>query len=74
VHPTSDLFYTSSNESQTVLDGLRSILNQHPQAATAGSETLAELLYERHFLPHQPETFEVQVALEALAVEGVILP
>jgi hypothetical protein len=74
MHPTSDPFYTSSNESQTILDGLRSMLSQYPQAATAGSETLAEVLYERCFLPHQPETFEVQVALEALAVEGVILP
>ena len=46
MHPTSDLTYTSRSEPQTVLDALRSMLSQHPQAATAGPETFAELLYD----------------------------
>ena len=74
MHPTSNPFYTSSNESRTVLDGLRSMLSQYPQAAAAGTETLAELLYERCFLPHQPEPFAVEAAQEALLVEGEVLP
>jgi hypothetical protein len=74
VHPTSDLFYTSSSEPQTVLGALRSMLSQHPQATTAGSETLAELLYERRFVPYRPAVFDVDVALEALRVEGDLLP
>jgi hypothetical protein len=74
VHPTSDPFYTSNSEPQTVLDALRSMLSQYPQAATAGPETLAELHYERRFLPYRPETFEVEAALEALTIEGEVLP
>jgi len=50
------------------------MLSQYPQAAAAGTETLAELLYERCFLPHQPEPFAVEAAQEALLVEGEVLP
>jgi len=73
MHPTSDSFYTSSNESQTVLDALRSLVSEYPQAATVGPETLSELLYERRFLSRQPEVFGVEAALEALRIEGEVL-
>jgi hypothetical protein len=50
------------------------MLSQHLQAATAGPETLAELLYERRFVPYRPAVFDIDVALGALRVEGVLLP
>jgi hypothetical protein len=74
MHPTAGPFYTNSNEPQTVLDALRSMLSEYPQVATVGPETLSELLYERRFLSHQPEVFEVEAALEALRIEGEVLP
>jgi hypothetical protein len=50
------------------------MLSQHPQAATAGPETFAELLYERRFVRYRSAVFDVDVALEALRVEGDLLP
>jgi len=40
----------------------------------SGPDTLARLLWVLRYLPYRPDTFEVEVALEALTAEGVILP
>jgi len=34
---------------------------------------LADLLYERRILSHRPDVFDVEVALEALCMEGEVL-
>jgi hypothetical protein len=70
----SNTLYPNSGEPNSVFLALREFLHQHPEAVASGPETLAELLYERRFLPHRLEVFEVEVALEALRVEGEVLP
>jgi hypothetical protein len=39
----------------------------------SGSETLSRALFLLRFLPYLPETFVVEVAREALLVEGEVL-
>ena len=69
-------FYTTSRERDNVLHALRellSLLSVHREAADSQAEVLADLLYEQHFLSHRPEVFDVEVALEALRIEGEVL-
>jgi hypothetical protein len=55
-----------------VLPALRELLSQHPGMTRSGLESLSRALYVFRFLPYQPETFEVEAALEALCVEGEV--
>jgi hypothetical protein len=57
-----------------VLPALRHLLGQHSAMTEAGSETLSRALHVFCYLPCQPEVFEVETALEALLVEGEVLP
>ncbi len=57
----------------SVLEALRELFSHHPKTMEAGSETLAELLYECRLLLIRPESCEVEAALEALQVEGGVL-
>lgn len=53
-----------------VLPALRELFSHHPAATRSGPEALAGLLVMLQLLPHRPEVFEVEAALEALQVEG----
>lgn len=57
-----------------VLSMLREMLGNHPHLTDYSVETLARRLWEFGNLPPQPEDREVKVALEALRVEGEVLP
>jgi hypothetical protein len=56
-----------------VLPALRELLNQHRAMTQSGPETLARALYVLRYLPHRPEVFEIETALEALRVEDEVL-
>ena len=56
-----------------VLPTLRDLFGQHPGMIHSGPETLGRALYMLRFLSYRPETLEVEAALEALRVEGVVL-
>jgi hypothetical protein len=57
-----------------VTPALRELFSQHPVMVYSGPETLGRTLHMLHFLPCRPETSEVEAALEALQVEGEVLP
>jgi hypothetical protein len=57
-----------------VLLALRELFSQHPVMTQSGCEALGRALYMLRFLPRRPEPFEVEAALEALMVEGEVLP
>jgi hypothetical protein len=56
-----------------VLPALRELFSQHSAATDKSPDTLARLLWVLRYLPHQPTTFEVEVAVEALRVEGEVV-
>jgi hypothetical protein len=64
--------YKTDDTLLNVLPALRDIFSRYPVATTYGVETLATLLYGPHF-PCSTEISEIEVALEALAVEGEVL-
>ncbi len=66
-------FYKTSRERDNVLLALRELLSLRREAVDAQAEVLADLLYEQLFLSHRPEVFDVEVALEALRIEGEVL-
>jgi hypothetical protein len=55
-----------------VLPALRELFSQYPAMTQSAPETLSRALSVFGFLPYQPETFEVEAALEALRIEGGI--
>ena len=55
-----------------VLSALRELFSQHPVTTQSGCEALSQALFELHYLPSRPETFQVEAALEALLVEGEV--
>ena len=57
----------------SVVPALRELFSQHPATTHGGSETLARLLSDLGYLPYRPDPFAVEVALEALLVEGEVL-
>jgi hypothetical protein len=57
---------------EDVLPTLRELLSQHPAVTYKNPDTLARLLWMLRYLPYQPETIEVETALEALRVEGEV--
>jgi hypothetical protein len=57
-----------------VLPALRDLFSQHPAMTQSGPETLARALNVLCYLPRRPEVFEVETGLEALRVEGEVLP
>ena len=73
--PTRRSYQTNTNkgDQNTVLSALRDLLSAHPELSHCGTETLAELLREEHFLSYCPLAFEVEVVREALAVEGEVV-
>ena len=66
--------YRNSPTDPDVLPNLRELFSKHPEAATFGPEALTGLLYGSHCVTRQPEVFEVEAALTALAVEGEMVP
>jgi hypothetical protein len=57
-----------------VLPALRELFSQHPAITQSEPETLSRALCVFRYLPHDPEPFAVEAALEALRVEGMVLP
>jgi hypothetical protein len=57
-----------------VLPALRELFGQHPTMTQSGPESLSRALYVFRFPPHRPPTFEVEAALEALRIEGEVVP
>jgi hypothetical protein len=66
IPPMHQLYPT---DAQDILMGLRELPSLSPGAACCGADALAELLYVECFLPHRPQAWEVEAALEALDVE-----
>ena len=62
--------YKNSPTDLDVLPNLRELFSKHPEAAAFGPEALTELLYGPDCVTRRPEVFEVEAALEALAVDG----
>ena len=56
-----------------MLPALRELFSQHPTTVIGGAEVLSDLLYELRYLPYRPEPFAVEMALEALLVDGEAL-
>lgn len=57
---------------ESIIPALRDLFSTHPRAKECGPETLARMLYVFRFPPCQPDTFAVEVALEALMLEDAI--
>ena len=68
-----ETLYKTSSEYDDVFLALRELLSLHREIVDSGAEVLADLLYERRFLSHRPDAFDVEVALEALRTEGEVL-
>jgi hypothetical protein len=66
------LYLNDPTTREDVLPALRELLSRYPAATYKSSDTLARLLWMLRYLPYQPETFEVEAALEALRIEGGI--
>jgi hypothetical protein len=66
------LYLNEPTACEDVLPALRELLSQHPAVTHKSPETLARLLRRLAYLPYQPETFEVEAALEALRVDGEV--
>ena len=66
------LYLNEPTTREDVLPALRELLSQHPAVTYKSPDTLARLLWMLRYLPYRPETFEVEAALEALRIEGVI--
>lgn len=56
-----------------VLPALRELFGQHPAMTQSGCEALSKTLFVFRFTNRRPEPFEVEMALEALLVEGEVL-
>jgi hypothetical protein len=52
----------------TILPALRELLSNHPTKTTCGPEELRDSL--SRYLPRRPEVFEVELAMDALRIEG----
>ena len=72
--PSNELYPAKPCSGQDMLVAAREFLAHHREVGACGPETLADLLFEFRYLPHRPEPFEVEVALEALRVDGEVLP
>ena len=57
-----------------VLPALRELLTQHPALMHSGCEALSRQLFVLHYVNRHPELFKVEAALDALLVEGEVLP
>jgi len=65
--------YASDAEPEDVFLSLRELFSYHPLAMFASTDTLAELLVEKLLIEQGVDSFEVEIALEALRVESVVL-
>jgi len=68
-----ELYPSEPTAPEDVLPAVRELISEHAAAAYKSSETLARLLWVLRYLSYRPEVFEVEVALEALRVEGEVL-
>jgi hypothetical protein len=57
---------------RSLLPLLREFFSQHPEALSSGPESLSKLLYRLHYLDYLPAVFEVEEALQALHLDGVV--
>jgi hypothetical protein len=69
-----ELYLTEPTACEEVLPAVRELISWHPTAAYKSPNTLARLLWILRYLPYRPEIFKVETALEALRVEGEVLP
>jgi hypothetical protein len=67
-----ELYLSEPTACEDVLPTVRELLSQHPAVTHESPETFARLLRMLAYLPYQPETFEVEAALEALSIDGEI--
>ena len=54
--------------------GLRELLSKNPYAVQFDVATLCELLFAEHYISRRVARHEVETALEALRLEGGVLP
>ena len=66
------LYLSKPTTRDDVLPALRELLSQHPAVTYKSPGTLARLLRMLGYVSYQPETFEVEAALEALHIEGEV--
>jgi hypothetical protein len=67
-----ELYLSEPTPREDVLPALRELLSKYPGVTYNSPDTLAQLLRMLGYVPYQPETFEVEAALEALRVGGEI--
>jgi len=65
-----ELYLSDTTPREDVLPALRHMLHEHPALMQSGTETLARALRVLCYLPYLPSTFEVEVAREALLLDG----
>lgn len=68
-----ETLYKTSSERDNIFLALRELLSLHRGIVDPRADVLADLLYERRFVSHRPEVFDVEMALEALRTEGEVL-
>ncbi len=66
-----ETYHAEPSLTSTILPALRELLSRHPDLAESGPEELQLRL--RGYLPRRPEVCEIEVAMEALRVEGQVL-
>jgi hypothetical protein len=65
---------SSIQDPPNVLAAMREMLSQRPRRPISDSYDLAGELRARGYLTHRPHEVEVVAALEALLIEGEVLP
>ena len=67
-----ELYLSEPTAREDVLPALRHMLHEYPALTQSGTETLARALHVLCYLPYAPETFEVEIAREALLIDGAV--
>jgi len=68
---SNECYHPEPPATATILPALRELLCQNPSLANCGPEELHYLLC--CYLPQRPGIFEVEMALEALWIDGEVL-
>ena len=66
--------HTTIPNDADLLPAVRELLTQHPSYQHCGAFEIAEGLFWLRYMNYRPHEVAVEAALEALTVEGVILP
>ena len=66
--------HTTIPDDPNLLPAVRELLTQHPTYQDRGASEIAEGLFYLRYMNYRPHEAAVEAVLEALTVEGEILP